>query len=179
MVCRQSTKTIKCIESAAKLAGGTRASALSESSPVGDGDGEDGGDGDGGDGDGEDGDGEIGDRAVPGDGMLKDNRMHASTPRFRDLIILEPLATIERLFSLHMPQAFHYLVQSESMSDKHVRTDPMKAPMRCYKRDGRKGPAAGNKARCDRINTPHSKATPRKAKPNQTQQTRRRGAKQA
>jgi hypothetical protein len=166
MVCRQSTKTIKCIESAAKLAGGTRASALSESSP-------------GGDGDGEDGDGEIGDRAVPGDGMLKDNRMHASTPRFRDLIILEPLATIERLFSLHMPQAFHYLVQSESMSDKHVRTDPMKAPMRCYKRDGRKGPAAGNKARCDRINTPHSKATPRKAKPNQTQQTRRRGAKQA
>jgi hypothetical protein len=38
-------------------------------------------------------------------------------------------------------------------------------------RDGRKGPPAGNKARCDRTNTPHSKATQRKAKPNQTPTT--------
>jgi hypothetical protein len=46
-------------------------------------------------------------------------------------------------------------------------------------RDGRKGPPAENKARCDRTNTPHSKATQRKAKPNQKSQTHTRGARQA
>jgi hypothetical protein len=46
-------------------------------------------------------------------------------------------------------------------------------------RDGRKGPPAGNKAKCSRTNTPHSKATQRKAKPNQTPQTHTRGARQA
>jgi hypothetical protein len=45
--------------------------------------------------------------------------------------------------------------------------------------DGRKGPQAMNKSRCNRINTPHSKATQRKAKPNQTPQTHTRGARQA
>jgi hypothetical protein len=34
--------------------------------------------------------------------------------------------------------------------------------------DGRKGPPAGNKARCNRTNTTHSKVTQREAKPNQT-----------
>jgi hypothetical protein len=46
-------------------------------------------------------------------------------------------------------------------------------------RDGRLGPPAGNKARCNRTNTPHSKAMQRKAKPNQTPQTYTRGARQA
>jgi hypothetical protein len=46
-------------------------------------------------------------------------------------------------------------------------------------RDGRKGPPAGNKARCNRTNTPHSKAMRRKAKPNQTPQTHTWGASQA
>jgi hypothetical protein len=46
-------------------------------------------------------------------------------------------------------------------------------------RDGRKGPPAGNKARCIRTNTRHSKAMQRKAKPNQTPQTHTRGARQA
>jgi hypothetical protein len=46
-------------------------------------------------------------------------------------------------------------------------------------RDGRKGPPAGNKAKCNRTNTPHSKATRRKAKPNQNPQTHTRGARQA
>jgi hypothetical protein len=46
-------------------------------------------------------------------------------------------------------------------------------------RDGRKGSPAGNKARCNRTNTPHSKAMQRKAKPNQTPQTHTRGARQA
>jgi hypothetical protein len=38
---------------------------------------------------------------------------------------------------------------------------------KCTERDGRKGPPAGDKARCNRTNSPHSKATQRKAKPNQ------------
>jgi hypothetical protein len=42
---------------------------------------------------------------------------------------------------------------------------------RSTSRYGRKDPPAGNKARCNRTNTPHSKATQRKAKPNQTPQT--------
>jgi hypothetical protein len=46
-------------------------------------------------------------------------------------------------------------------------------------RDGRKGPPAGNKAECNRTNTPHSKATQRKAKPNQKPQTHTQGARQA
>jgi hypothetical protein len=46
------------------------------------------------------------------------------------------------------------------------------------KKDGRKGPPAGNKARCNRSNTPHSKAMQCKAKPNQTPQTNTRGARQ-
>jgi hypothetical protein len=46
-------------------------------------------------------------------------------------------------------------------------------------RDGRKGPPAGNKARCDHTNTPHSKAMQREAKPNQKPQTHTRGARQA
>jgi hypothetical protein len=46
-------------------------------------------------------------------------------------------------------------------------------------KDGRKGPPAGNKARRNRTNTPHSKAMQRKAKPNQTPQTHARGARQA
>jgi hypothetical protein len=46
-------------------------------------------------------------------------------------------------------------------------------------RDGRKGPPAENKARCNRTNTPHSKAMQRKAKPNQKPQTPTRGARQA
>jgi hypothetical protein len=49
----------------------------------------------------------------------------------------------------------------------------------CTERDGRKGPPAGNKARCNRTNTPHSKAMQRKAKPNQKPQTHTRGARQA
>jgi hypothetical protein len=44
------------------------------------------------------------------------------------------------------------------------------AEYRFIERDGRKGPPAGNKAKCNRTNTPHSKATQRKAKPNQTTQ---------
>jgi hypothetical protein len=50
---------------------------------------------------------------------------------------------------------------------------------RFTERDGRKGPPAGNKARCNRTNTPHSKSMQRKAKPNQTPQTHTRGARQA
>jgi hypothetical protein len=50
---------------------------------------------------------------------------------------------------------------------------------RCTQRDGRKGPPAGNKARCNRTNTPRSKATQRKAKPNQTRKTHTRGTRQA
>jgi hypothetical protein len=46
-------------------------------------------------------------------------------------------------------------------------------------RDGSKGPPAGNRARCNRTNTPHSKAMQRKAKPNQTPQTHTRGSRQA
>jgi hypothetical protein len=46
-------------------------------------------------------------------------------------------------------------------------------------RDGRKGPPAGNKAKCNCTNTPHSKATRRKAKPNQKPQTHTRGKRQA
>jgi hypothetical protein len=46
-------------------------------------------------------------------------------------------------------------------------------------RDGRKGPPAGNKAECNRTNTPHSKATRHKAKPNQKPQTHTRGERQA
>jgi hypothetical protein len=46
-------------------------------------------------------------------------------------------------------------------------------------RDGRKGPPAGSNARCNRTNTPHSKATQCKAKPNETPQTHTRGARQA
>jgi hypothetical protein len=46
-------------------------------------------------------------------------------------------------------------------------------------RNESKGPPAGNKARCKRTNTLQSKATQRKAKPNQTPQTHRRGARQA
>jgi hypothetical protein len=46
-------------------------------------------------------------------------------------------------------------------------------------RDGRKGPPAGNKAECNCTNTPHSKATRRKAKPNQKPQTHARGERQA
>jgi hypothetical protein len=45
---------------------------------------------------------------------------------------------------------------------------------KCYRvsyRDGRKGPPAGNKARCNCTNKPQSKATQRKAKPNQTPTT--------
>jgi hypothetical protein len=47
------------------------------------------------------------------------------------------------------------------------------------KRDGRKGPPAGNKAKCNCTNTPHSRATRRKAKPNQKPQTHTRGERQA
>jgi hypothetical protein len=50
---------------------------------------------------------------------------------------------------------------------------------RFTERDGGKGPPAGNKARCNRTNTPHSKAMQRKAKPNQTPQTHTWGARQA
>jgi hypothetical protein len=59
---------------------------------------------------------------------------------------------------------------------------------RFTQRDGRKGPPAGNKARCNRTNTPRvaclpcyvrSKATQRKAKPNQTRKTHTRGTRQA
>jgi hypothetical protein len=50
---------------------------------------------------------------------------------------------------------------------------------RFTERDGRKGPPAGNKARFNRTNTPHSKAMQRKAKPNQTPQTHTRAARQA
>jgi hypothetical protein len=46
-------------------------------------------------------------------------------------------------------------------------------------RDGRKGPPAEKKARCNRMNTPHSKATRRKAKPNQKPQTHKQGKRQA
>jgi hypothetical protein len=46
-------------------------------------------------------------------------------------------------------------------------------------RNGRKGPPAGNKAKRNGTNTPHSKATRRKAKPNQEPQTHTRGARQA
>jgi hypothetical protein len=46
-------------------------------------------------------------------------------------------------------------------------------------RDGTKGPPAGNKARCNCTNTPQSKATRHKAKPNQTPRTHRRGARHA
>jgi hypothetical protein len=42
---------------------------------------------------------------------------------------------------------------------------------RFTERDGRKGPPAENKVRCNRTNTPHSMATQRKAKPNQTPTT--------
>jgi hypothetical protein len=49
----------------------------------------------------------------------------------------------------------------------------------CTERDGRKGPPAGNKAKCNRTNTPHSKATLCKAKPNQKPQTHTRGERQA
>jgi hypothetical protein len=45
-------------------------------------------------------------------------------------------------------------------------------------RDRRKGPPAENKARCNRTNTPHSKATQRKAKPNQKPQTHTQGKRQ-
>jgi hypothetical protein len=38
-------------------------------------------------------------------------------------------------------------------------------------RDGRQGPPAGNKAKCNCTNTPLSKATQHKAKPNQTPTT--------
>jgi hypothetical protein len=102
--------------------------------------------------------------------MLKDSRMHASTPRFIDLIILAPLATIQRLFSLHMPQAFHYLVQSESMPDKHVRTDPRKVPMRCYGERRKKRPASRKQSQVQ----PHKHAskqgyaTQSEAEPNTT-----------
>jgi hypothetical protein len=50
---------------------------------------------------------------------------------------------------------------------------------RVTERDGRKGPPAGNKAKCNRTNTPHSKATQRKAKPNKKPQTHTRGERQA
>jgi hypothetical protein len=43
----------------------------------------------------------------------------------------------------------------------------------------RKGPSAGNKVTCNCTNKPHSKATQRKAKPNQTPQTHTRGPRQA
>jgi hypothetical protein len=46
-------------------------------------------------------------------------------------------------------------------------------------RDGRKGQPAGNKTKCNGTNTPHSKATRRKAKPNQKPQTHTRGERQA
>jgi hypothetical protein len=46
-------------------------------------------------------------------------------------------------------------------------------------RDGKKGPPAGNKAKCNCTNTPHSRATRRKAKPNQKPQTHTRGKRQA
>jgi hypothetical protein len=46
-------------------------------------------------------------------------------------------------------------------------------------RDGRKGPPAGNKAKCHCTNTPHSRATRREAKPNQKPQTHTRGKRQA
>jgi hypothetical protein len=46
-------------------------------------------------------------------------------------------------------------------------------------RDGRKGPPAGNKAKCNRTNTPQSKAPQLKSKPTQTPQSHRRGARQA
>jgi hypothetical protein len=45
--------------------------------------------------------------------------------------------------------------------------------------DGRKGPPAGNKAGCNRTNTPHSMSMQRKAKSNQTPQTHTRSARQA
>jgi hypothetical protein len=50
---------------------------------------------------------------------------------------------------------------------------------RFTERDGRKGPPAGNKAKCNCTNTPHGKATRRKAKPNQKPQTHTRGKRQA
>jgi hypothetical protein len=50
---------------------------------------------------------------------------------------------------------------------------------RFSKRDGRKGPPAGNKARCKRTYTAQSKATKHKAKPNQKSKTHTWGAKQA
>jgi ankyrin repeat protein len=50
---------------------------------------------------------------------------------------------------------------------------------RFTERDGRKGPPAGNKAKCNCTNTPHSKTTRRKAKPNQKPQTHTRGERQA
>jgi hypothetical protein len=61
------------------------------------------------------------------------------------------------------------------------RTERRKAQQnnRFTERDGRKGPPAENKARCNRTNTPHSKATRRKAKLNQKPQTHTRGARQA
>jgi hypothetical protein len=49
---------------------------------------------------------------------------------------------------------------------------------RFTERDGRKGPPAKNNAR-PKINTPHSKATQRKAKPNQKPQTHTQGERQA
>jgi hypothetical protein len=50
---------------------------------------------------------------------------------------------------------------------------------RFTERDGRKGPPAGNKAKCNCTNTQRSKATRRKAKPNQKPQTHTRGERQA
>jgi hypothetical protein len=48
-----------------------------------------------------------------------------------------------------------------------------------YTERRKKRPASRKNAGCNRTNTPHSKATQRKAKPNQTSQTHTRGVRQA
>jgi hypothetical protein len=75
----------------------------------------------------------------------------------------------------------HFLAWSETQTGQRVQKvrHDRGGEYRCTERDGGKGPPAENKAGCNRTDTPHSKATQRKAKPNKKPQTHTQGERQA